>query len=475
MYNLISACLEILFVALHGYCLQFFYGSFLEGRTKKKKPAGLLTAAGYGAWKLGSGMLWKSSTTGTMLAKLFFTTLVLATLAITFYRAAKRITVFLILAFATVNEISFFLSYMLLQLGSGLFEVWNWLFQEGYFTFWNAYLTLIHATALILQAGNYAVFLLILFASLKMIVSAFREKEYAIHRTELLFLLAPNLIGLLICILLRTTIEMTGNRAPRLLYDRYPLLTLIIPAILILSLFSILCSVKLFQDMIRLSKEQSSRVILEKQLGSMQEHMEEMDRIYSGIRSMKHDMRNTLSVITQLSGKDQELQAYLSELHTSMEQLEFRFRTGNHVADILLNMKYHEMIRTVPDLQMDAEELVFPDNLTVQSYDLGIILGNALDNAGSACQKLKEKEPDAKAFIRLSSLKKGKLLILKIENSFDGVILQNKTSEFPLTDKKDKSSHGIGLVNIQNTAEKYQGTADWKVTGRVFTLSVMIK
>jgi len=35
--------------------------------------------------------------------------------------------------------------------------------------------------------------------------------------------------------------------------------------------------------------------------------------------------------------------------------------------------------------------------------------------------------------------------------------------------------HGIGLANIKNTAEKYQGTMDYKTDSRVFVLSVMIK
>lgn len=478
MFNLISNCLEVLFVLLQGYCLQFLYGNFLESRFRNKQYAGISTAILYGVWKFGSSILWPTGRTAFSLLKMLLTICVLGVLAIGFYRAAKRLTIFLVLAFTTINEISFFLSYMLLQLGNNIFELLSWFFQKGYFITANAYIFLIHATVLILQTGNYAVFLLILFLTLKAIVKNLKEKRYAIHRTELLFLLAPNLIGLLICILLRITIEMAENKAPQLLYDRYPLLTFIIPAILILSLLSILWDVKLFQDMIDLSREKSSRIILEKQVASMQEHMEEMERVYSGIRSMKHDMKNTLSVVTQLATRnsgDQELQSYLSELNKSMEQLTFRFKTGNSVADTLLNMKYHEILRTDPDLQMHAEGLFFPDTLTIQSYDLGIILGNALDNAGHACKKLKEKEPVAKTFIRLNSFKKGKFFFLKIENSFDGIIQRTENSEFPATDKEDKASHGIGLINIQNTVEKYQGAVDWKVANRVFTLSVMIK
>ena len=70
---------------------------------------------------------------------------------------------------------------------------------------------------------------------------------------------------------------------------------------------------------------------------------------------------------------------------------------------------------------------------------------------------------------------KGSLLILKVENSFDGRLVRRRQEEFPLTDKADKKSHGIGLANIKSTAEKYQGTMDFKVNGRVFILSVMMK
>ena len=159
-------------------------------------------------------------------------------------------------------------------------------------------------------------------------------------------------------------------------------------------------------------------------------------------------------------------------MNRSLEKLEVRFKTGNTVADTLLNMKYHEAVRDVPGLKMDADKLLFPQGLEIHSYDIGIILGNAMDNAVEACRKLKAKEPETDAFIKLSSLQKGNLLILKVENSFDGRLVLKAKEEFPITDKADKKSHGIGLANIKSTAEKYQGTMDFKVKGRVFILSV---
>ena len=98
-----------------------------------------------------------------------------------------------------------------------------------------------------------------------------------------------------------------------------------------------------------------------------------------------------------------------------------------------------------------------------------------MDNAVEACKKLKANEPSADTFIRLRSVQKGNFLILTVENNFYGRLVISGRNEFPETDKADKKSHGIGLANIKNTAEKYQGTMDFRVKDRVFTLSVMMK
>ena len=116
--------------------------------------------------------------------------------------------------------------------------------------------------------------------------------------------------------------------------------------------------------MIDRNREKSSRIILEKQVGGMQEHIAELERMYSGIRGMKHDMKNSLTVIQQLadSGHSQELREYLSGLSQTFDRLEVYVQTGNAVADTLLNMKYHEALRALPDLRFHAEQLLFRDH-----------------------------------------------------------------------------------------------------------------
>lgn len=215
-------------------------------------------------------------------------------------------------------------------------------------------------------------------------------------------------------------------------------------------------------------------------------------------------------------------ETYLEELGRRLAALEIKFHTGNMVADALLYAKWLELSKTLPGLVFDVEELYFPEGITINAYDLGIILGNALDNAAEACQRMKIKD-DVKVktkddkvmetakdkvspndikeqvyytekenieeskvkdcsrelgegmFIRLRSFQKKKMFFLEVENCFDGKLLKRKDKEFPETIKKEKGIHGIGLSNIKRIAEKYQGAVDWSVKDDLFTLSVMIK
>lgn len=479
--RVISECLAILVYLFEGYLLQFFLGSFLENRVARSRWNRFYVVAAYGILVFGMDYCLPSDYGNIRIfGKKLLALVIICAVALCFYKAVRAITFFLIATFMAVKDICFFIAYTLMTTGQYLTDMWLGLYEQGYFASLDAFMLAVETTLLILQFIMYVIFLVLSYLSLKKIIASFREKEYAIHKKELHFILTPSLVGLLLCILLRMIMITVEDEVPELLYDRYPLLVVIVPAIMFLSLLSILYSVKLFQDMVVLNRERNSRIILEKQIDSLQEHVKEVERIYADVRGMKHDMKNTLSVIMQLASKNgenenAELQAYLSELNQTMSRLDLQFKTGNSVVDTLLNMKYHEITRTIPKLQMNADRLIFPEHLQIQGYDLGIILGNALDNAIEACNRLKVAEKEEETFIRLSSFQRGHMFFVEIENSFDGKVVRKKNSEFPITSKTDSKSHGIGLVNIQNTAEKYHGAVDWVVDNKVFTLTVMLK
>ena len=502
----ITILVEITAFFLQGYCLQYFLGCFLEEKFSDRRKTAVSVTAVYGAAKTALTCLLQIENRSVggfyrlMLQGIFLTVLTFC-----FYRAARMITVFLLATFLALGEISFFIGYIIMGLSVPVLGLEADLFAGGYIGP-EYFECLLRFSAAALQILCCVVWVSLLFVSLKKVAGAFREKDYTMQRTELFFILTPSLVGLLLCILLRIIMVTVENGKPALLYDKYPALQILIPAILLLSLLSILYSVKLFQDMVSLNREKSSRRILEQQIDGLQEHTREIERLYESARSVKHDMKNTLTVLMQLlgteeSGKKPEFAAYLSELNQSFDKLELRFRTGNAVADALLSMKYHEMSRFFsepdtgnesekaagqPGFHFRAEELLFPARLSIGSYDIGVILGNALDNAIEACKRLVKENPQAVPFIRLSSFQRGKFFFLEIENSFDGKLKRDSQSEFPATMKTEKQMHGIGFANMKKTAEKYGGAVDFSVEGNpggtpntpgyaIFTLSIMMK
>ncbi len=479
MYSAVSL-LYLALVVFQGYCLQYFFGSFLERRWNSRwSDFALIIFYTLGLYGI-SGLVFNGETVsvdGDAAKKLILSLCFLFLAALIFYKPFRLITIFVVTAFLAVVEIGRYFAVILMdKVADGLITMWNRFVNKGIFTSDRALTITYSGSIMVVQIIQYFLIGLLVFVALRKIVRDFREKDYEISRTELLFLLTPTVVSLFISVLLRIIIITVEGNVPQMLYNSYPILIVVIPSILLLSLASILYSVKLFQDMIYTSRVKSERVVLQNQVSSMQEHMEEMERVYAEIRGMKHDMKNTIAIIGQLSTEEnRELKEYLADLNNTFDRLEMRFKTGNTVADTLLNMKYHEAVRVIPDLKMETDMLMFPQTLKIHSYDIGIILGNAIDNAVEACRRVKEEDRNADTFIRLASVQKGKFLVLTIINSFDGKLFQKSQAEFPITVKADKENHGMGLRNMKNTVEKYHGTIDFKVEGGTFILSVMMK
>ncbi|MCH5251691.1 MAG: GHKL domain-containing protein [Lachnospiraceae bacterium] len=485
MYNLVSNLTEVILILFQGYCLQRFYGHFMKTKLEKCRGSRFLIMGIWVTIKTVLSVLWVADYNSIKTqGKLFVVIALLIVATMWLYDTSREKKLFLAVTFLAVNEICLIIAYTVLEIGGSVFSLWNWCFEERVITSPDTYLALIYITASSLHVLMLIVFILLLHFALKAIVRHYLDKEYEIRRAELFFILTPGLVGLLISILVRMLMITVENEMPRTLYARYPWLLILIPAILVLCLLSIVYGVRLFQNMILWQREKSSRIILEKQIKSIQENMDEMNRVYAGLKSMRHDMKNQLSVVMELvegkhMGAGDELAGYLAEMSHTVSQLEFPFQTGNPIVDTILSMKYHEAIQKIPGLKMEAEKLIFPEGLEIQSYDIGIILCNALDNAIEACEKLKQNNEHA--FVRIFSFWQGRLFFIEIENSFDGSLILGRSGEFPKTDKKDKELHGIGLMNIKNAAEKYEGAVDWSTSQNkdkkvnVFTLTVMLK
>lgn len=476
--------LQILIDPIEGFCLQQYYDGFSHRKTSSAVFKGILVILFYTAFQYGKKQIlpdgygsWKPA------ADLLLTLCFLLFLAACLYRDLGIFRIFPAVSFVVIQETGRMVTLILPYLTGLPTLILRWRQSSGH--------TVSEADALFfaLLAVNgmwiliYGFRVLILHVSLSSIRKQFPERPPSIHPAELQYLLLPALTAFCIHLLLSLILFRSDSRGGELfLFDLYPVLRLFVPILLLLSLISVLYGVRLYQRMVVLRQDQSRRAVLEEQLKSMQEYLQEERRVQSGIRSMKHDMKNTVSVIMQLAKKipenqNTELEQYLSELEQSLQELDYRFHTGSAVVDALLNMKYHKAVQQISGLHLQADALLFPEAFHISGYDAGVIIGNALDNALEACKEYLDESPDAEVYIKLSSFQRRNLFFIEAENSFHGRLICPKGAEFPSSTRKKDSAglHGIGLSNIKKAAEKYDGAVAWEAANHVFRLSVMLK
>lgn len=493
MYEGILAALDAAVSILWGWCLYRFCGSFLvlKARPGKRRPGmeGSVPAGNrvffkngwpiwcfWSAWKWLFGLLMEADYDS--LHSLLRTALLYGALFLflrLFYEGGRGALLFSFATFTAVSEISRFLSHAASLPGNWIYDVGNRMLEENRIANLMAYLGFMKIHACMIQVYMNVVFLILLGGTLYWADRLFRGRRRVFEWAELKLLLLPGCISGMFCVLLRIILVTVEEGIPSTLYDRYPLLTGVVPVLLILCLCSVIYSIKFFCELRDLHEEKNRSVILGKQLESMEERLRETERVYAGVRAMKHDMKNQLAVAAELAGRTDArdgLQAYVAQINRTLGELEFPYSTGSAAVDTLVGIKYHEMRERVPGISFQAEDLLVPPDLEVSSMDLSLILGNGLDNAIEACERL---NGTGDCWIRVGTGMRGACFLLKIANSYDGRLKHSAGQEFPETLKEEGSLHGIGLQSIKRVAVKYRGGVDWRAEKGIFILTVMLK
>ncbi len=227
--------------------------------------------------------------------------------------------------------------------------------------------------------------------------------------------------------------------------------------------------ITLYQDIRKRREDESRWLMLESQMKDMQTHITGVERLYNGIRGMKHDIKNHIEIINSLiaQGKTKEAREYSNSLSETVETFDFTIKTGNPVTDMILHEKMESALGK--GIQFSAD-FHYPVGCGVDAFDVSVVLSNALSNAIEATE--------AGGFVRVYSFRNKNAYLITVENSFDGRLDIDEESGLPKTKKKDKKAHGFGLQNIKSVAAKYYGDVlieqkENKVSLKVMLLAVV--
>lgn len=195
-------------------------------------------------------------------------------------------------------------------------------------------------------------------------------------------------------------------------------------------------------------------------------HYAEVETMYRQIRGWRHDYRNHIQVmkVYAANGDLPALQAYLDALDTDLSTVDTVVKTGNPMADAILNSKISLAKAKHIAVRADAH---IPLALTTSAIDLCVIIGNLFDNAIEASLALPEEE----RMIRVYMDMKNTQLYLSFTN-FTASKKRKKTGGRFSTTKGE--GHGFGLVRIDAIVERLDGYISRNSEDGAFTTEILL-
>ncbi len=195
-------------------------------------------------------------------------------------------------------------------------------------------------------------------------------------------------------------------------------------------------------------------------------HYREVENMYRQIRGWRHDYRNHIQMMKALAvNNDMDgLRAYLDELDEDLNTVDTVIKTGNAMADAILNSKIS--LANAKDIPVYVDAHI-PVKLRMSELDLCVIIGNLFDNAIEASLGLPQNE----RMIRVYMDMKGTQLYISFTN-FTAQKKREKIGGLFQTTKGE--GHGFGLVRIDNIIERLDGYLSRNSEDGAFTTEILI-
>ncbi len=183
------------------------------------------------------------------------------------------------------------------------------------------------------------------------------------------------------------------------------------------------------------------------------------------IKALRHDMRHHLNEISLIveSGDKNRLNEYLTNISDTIIETKPFADCGNPAIDSILNYLLGQARTSGIKTNL---HIMVPENLSISEFDMNIILGNLLENAIEACQKVSDP------WIDIAFKYNDGLLFIEISNPYSGAIIK-RDSAFATT-KQDASVHGIGVYSVREAVKRNNGTISFDTENQIFKVDVLL-
>ena len=298
-----------------------------------------------------------------------------------------------------------------------------------------------------------------------LINKAYIYKKDEMSVKEMVMLIIPSLVGVTGYGILQYYLMIYERDTGKNLIDTYGFYGALSFLHYLISIVAILVVIVMFQNWKEMQEEQRGQALVLNQISDMKKHIEEVEKLYRDIRSMRHDMGNHIQTLEHLVAHNDmdDAAEYLEHLKNEWDEVSPEIKTGSPVIDVILMEKLREakerQIRFLSDFH-------YPQNTKLNAFDLSVIMNNALNNC---MENVSGENP----YISISSFRKNSIFMITIKNRYEGE-LNYKDSDLPETTKSGKE-HGIGLHNIRRVARMYMGDIFLEQENQEVVLSIMLQ
>lgn len=219
-----------------------------------------------------------------------------------------------------------------------------------------------------------------------------------------------------------------------------------------------------YDQISRLAKLEIENYMMLQQNKSYEQQLSIMKDSEEATCALRHDLKNHLTALDALVDErnKERLTQYAQSLTQQLQDKQSISNTGLLALDSLINYKLGPL--SEEDIKMTYQPHI-SSSLPIDDFDLTIILGNLIDNALEALEKVPCGQKELSLLI---SYDKGRLVI-QLKNSYVG-----KLGKSLNTTKANKQCHGIGLKNVQSVVRKYKGTLDISFDKGIFNVEVIL-
>ena len=183
-------------------------------------------------------------------------------------------------------------------------------------------------------------------------------------------------------------------------------------------------------------------------------------------KKKSHEFKNHILCIEGLLKEQQygELIKYVGELTSNISHEKNAINTNHAIINAILNTKYQEAIEKNIVLICRVNDL---SKICFSDEDVVVLLANLLNNAIEACEKCSEKRT-----IKLKFLQEDDNIVLSVKNTYAQPV-HYINDEIVTSKIMNSEEHGVGIKNIINVVEKYNGTYVINSDNDEFIFSIM--